>query len=176
MSPKRPILFVAALVSGPFLALAPAPARAAGGTALDVAVLANRLTGEFSTLIAAIQHADPYVVEVLSGRSPVTVFAPTDRAFAEIGLTAGNVGTLPRDQLTNILLYHVTAGRYPASRLLFTRSLAMELGYAADISIRYLYWLHYGLYINDALIIFPDIPASNGYIHVIDTVLMSPLG
>src|SRR5690606_24188763 len=84
----------------------------AAPTVVEVALAVNAETGEFSTLIAALQAAG--LVETLQGAGPFTVFAPTDAAFAAIDLNADNIGSLPVDALRNILLYHVAPGRLDA--------------------------------------------------------------
>lgn len=130
---------------------------------VDTAVAA----GSFTTLVAAVQAAD--LVDTLKSPGPFTVFAPTDDAFA--ALPAGTVENLllPENKgtLTEILTYHVVAGRVPASRLLGTRgSIKTVEGRSVHFDGRS------GVKINDATVITPDIAASNGIIHVIDSVLL----
>lgn len=130
---------------------------------VDTAVAA----GSFNTLVAAVQAAD--LVDTLKSPGPFTVFAPTDDAFA--ALPAGTVESLllPENKgaLTEILTYHVVAGRAPAASLLGTRgSLTTVEGRAVHVDGRN------GVMINNATVITPDIMASNGIIHVIDTVLL----
>ena len=110
------IVILMLLVAG---AVAPAALAAPPGpTIVDVALGINAETGEFSTLIAAVLAADPVVLQKLSGNGQFTVFAPTDAAFAAIGLDAENVGDVPQDALTNILLYHVARGNRSADDVL----------------------------------------------------------
>lgn len=128
------------------------------GDIVDVAVNA----GMFNTLVAAVKAAD--LVETLQGDGPFTVFAPTDEAFAN--LPEGTVESLlkpeNKDQLVAILTYHVVPGKVMASDLLSTTSAGTVNG--TDLSI--------GLRIGDANVVKADVPATNGVIHVIDTVLI----
>lgn len=138
---------------------------------VDVAIAVNSsgpYAGSFDTLIAAVLAADPVVVKTLSSRAQYTVFAPTDDAFAALGLNETNVGTLPQADLTNILLYHVAYGRRYAEAVTWSDQIRMlnggfvfqSEGVLTDAQGRM------------ANIIVTDVPASNGIIHVIDSVLL----
>jgi uncharacterized surface protein with fasciclin (FAS1) repeats len=118
--------------------------------------------GRFTTLVAAIQAAG--LVDTLKGQGPFTVFAPTDDAFDK--LPAGTVDNLLKDipTLKNILLYHVVQGRYLAEDILKVN----EVDTVQQAPIEF------GLTVNEARVIIPNVMASNGVIHVIDTVLMPP--
>ena len=126
--------------------------------------------GRFTTLVAAVQAAD--LVSTLKGEGPFTVFAPTDDAFA--ALPAGTLDTLllpeNKQQLTDILLYHVVPGKVMASDVIGLTSAATVLG--KDVTIK----VEDGkVYLNDTTqIIITDIETSNGIIHVIDSVLLPP--
>jgi transforming growth factor-beta-induced protein len=133
------------------------------GTIVDIAVA----DGRFSTLVSAVQAAG--LVETLSSDGPFTVFAPTDDAFA--ALPAGTVdallGNIPA--LTDILLYHVVPGEVYAADVVNLESATTALG--LDVAIR----VEDGhVYINDSQVILTDIQASNGVIHVIDSVILPP--
>ncbi len=130
-------------------------------TLVDVALSVNEDTGEFSTLIAAVLAAD--LADDLSAKGQRTVFAPTDAAFAVIGLDASTVGDLPKDVLTDILLYHVSTGRLYAQAVVPKKRLRMLNGDFTAID---------GATIDGANIITTDVEASNGIIHVIDAVLL----
>jgi uncharacterized surface protein with fasciclin (FAS1) repeats len=125
---------------------------------VDVAVKA----GSFNTLVAAVKAAG--LVETLKGDGPFTVFAPTDEAFAK--LPAGTVEDLlkpeNKDQLVAILTYHVVPGEIMSSDLLSTTSATTVNGQKAPIGLR----------VGNANVIKADVDASNGVIHVIDTVLL----
>jgi len=155
-----------------FVAFAPAAQAAPkGDTIVDVALAANAATGEFSILIAALQAADPSVIQTLDGNGQFTVFAPTDAAFLslldELGLTAGEV--LGNQALvTNVLLYHVARGYRDSGTVLeSSRIRTLERGFLFQD----------GGVLTDANgrtanIIATDITASNGVIHVIDRVVL----
>jgi uncharacterized surface protein with fasciclin (FAS1) repeats len=134
------------------------------GTALSV----NQKTGEFSTLIAALQ-ATNLVSYLNRADAAFTVFAPTDAAFAKLGLNAKNIGSLPKGKLTQILLYHLRRGSLGSQGVLSRPFLMMLNGDSTAISTKL-----DGAYINNARIIQANIIASNGVIHVIDSVLLPP--
>jgi uncharacterized surface protein with fasciclin (FAS1) repeats len=142
-------------------------------TIVDVAIAANApggpFEGTFDTLIAAIVAADPAVLATLDGNGQFTVFAPTDDAFAALGLDASNIGTeLSQDDLTRILLYHVARGNRESGEVLDSDQIRMLSRGFTYIS------LQEGMpYINQARIIVPDVTMpDNGVIHAIDAVLL----
>ena len=126
--------------------------------------------GRFTTLAAALGAAD--LVDTLKGEGPFTVFAPTDDAFAQ--LPEGTVETLllPEnlEQLKSILLYHVVAGKVMAEDVVTLTSADTVLGEPVTIKV------DMGkVYLNDTVeVIITDVEASNGVIHVIDSVLLPP--
>jgi transforming growth factor-beta-induced protein len=107
------------------------------------------------------------LVGALSAVGQRTVFAPTDAAFAELGLDAGNIGTLPKAALTNILLYHVAPGRRLAADVVSSNRIRMSNGGFTTIRLQAGEAL-----INDSRIVLTDVEAANGVIHVIDAVLL----
>ncbi len=155
----RRTFFAAAAVS----VIAMTPAFAEGMDIVDTAVGA----GTFTTLVAAVQAAG--LVDTLKGEGPFTVFAPTDEAFA--ALPAGTVEGLLADPaaLAAILTYHVVAGRVMSTDL--TEGMTAPTVNGADITIT----LEGGAKVNGANITAADIEATNGVIHVIDTVIMPPM-
>jgi len=140
-------------------------ARPGGSTIVEIALAVNAEEGEFSTLIAALGAAD--LVDALNGGGQYTVFAPTDAAFAELGLYPYNVGDLDPMILTDILLYHVADGRRISRSLLNARQVTMLNGEKAEISR-----VGGALYIDEARVEAGDISASNGVIHIINGVLL----
>ena len=131
---------------------------------VDTAVAA----GNFSTLVAAVQAAG--LVDTLKGDGPFTVFAPTDEAFAK--LPAGTVDALladPEGALKQILLYHVVPGKVLSSDL----SDGLEAPTAQGENVKFTLADGKAL-VNDANIVAADIEASNGVIHVIDSVILPP--
>jgi uncharacterized surface protein with fasciclin (FAS1) repeats len=152
----------AALAAAGVVGLA-APAAAAPSAIPDLvetAAAANGATGDFDTLLAALEATG--LADALSAKGQRTVFAPTDDAFAELGLTPANVGTLPNDVLVDVLLYHVTPGRKYAADVLAADGYRMANCERADIV---------GATIDAAPIVATDIEARNGVIHVIDRVM-----
>jgi uncharacterized surface protein with fasciclin (FAS1) repeats len=137
--------------------------RAADKDIVDTAVGA----GQFKTLAAALQAAG--LVETLKGDGPFTVFAPTDDAFAK--LPQGTVENLlkpeNRDKLRAILTYHVVPGKVTAAQVMKMKSGKTVQGQDVRISTA-----NGKVKINDANVVTADVAASNGVIHVIDTVIM----
>ena len=130
---------------------------------VDTAVAA----GQFNTLAAALKAAG--LIDTLKGKGPFTVFAPTDAAFAK--LPAGTVEGLLKDKakLTKILTYHVVAGKVLAADVVKLKDAKTVEGSAVKINTSG------GVKVNDATVVKTDVEASNGVIHVIDTVLMPPM-
>ncbi|MGK2927597.1 MAG: fasciclin domain-containing protein [Lysobacterales bacterium] len=130
---------------------------------VDTAVAA----GNFSTLAAALEAGE--LVATLKSDGPFTVFAPTDAAFAK--LPAGTVENLlkpeNRDQLVAILTYHVVPGKVEAGQVVGLTSANTVNG--QDLAVRV---EGETVFINDARVTAVDVGASNGVIHVIDTVLL----
>ncbi len=130
---------------------------------VDTAVAA----GQFETLAAALGAAD--LVDTLKGDGPFTVFAPTDEAFAK--LPEGTVENLlkpeNRDQLVAILTYHVVPGDVRAADVVKLDKAKTVNGQSVAIQVA-----DNGVQINDANVVATDIEASNGVIHVIDTVIL----
>jgi uncharacterized surface protein with fasciclin (FAS1) repeats len=126
--------------------------------------------GRFTTLVAAVQAAD--LVDTLKGEGPFTVFAPTDDAFA--ALPEGTLDSLllpeNKQQLTDILLYHVVPGKVMAADVVVLTSAPTVLGKDAAVKVE-----DGKVFLNDNVeIIITDIETSNGVIHVIDSVLLPP--
>ncbi len=136
-------------------------------TIVDTAVEA----GQFTTLAAALEAAG--LVETLKGDGPFTVFAPTDEAFAE--LPDGTVETLlmpeNRDQLTAILTYHVVPGSVMAADVVALDEAETVNGEMLNISTS-----GDSVMVNDVTVTATDIAASNGVIHVVDSVILPPEG
>ena len=137
-----------------------------------VVELASEEPGEFNTLLAAIEAADPLVLETLNDPSQeLTVFAPTDEAFAAIPEDV--LGGILADQelLTNILLYHVAPGVFLAEDVVAAAPIEAlpTLLEGSTLSIEV---VDGAVVINgESTVIQTDVIASNGVIHVIDTVL-----
>merc|ERR1719183_1161494 len=139
----------------------------AGKTIVDLAVA----TPDLSTLVTAVKAAG--LVDTLSGKGPFTVFAPTNEAFAK--LPRGTLDNLlkpeNKQQLVDILTYHVAAGSVHAKDLTNNEQIKTVEGKAVKVSV--IPYVNY-VYINNARVTQADVGASNGVVHIIDTVLMPP--
>ena len=131
-------------------------------------VATAQATPDLSTLVAAVTAAD--LVETLQGEGPFTVFAPTNEAFADIQST---VDTLlepeNKDDLTNVLTYHVVPGTYAAADLEDGQELTTVQGEKLTVSVD-----GDTVKVGDATVTQADVTTSNGVVHVIDTVLVPP--
>jgi uncharacterized surface protein with fasciclin (FAS1) repeats len=123
--------------------------------------------GIFKTLATALTEAG--LIETLQGKGPFTVFAPTDDAFAK--LPKGTVESLLKDKaaLKKILLYHVVSGNVTSTDVVKLTDATTVEGSKVKISVK-----DGNVMINDAKVIKADVKASNGVIHVIDTVILPP--
>ncbi len=132
---------------------------------VDTAVANPQLKG----LVAAVQAAG--LVETLKGEGPFTVFAPTDAAFKAIGKSA--LEALQKDpaKLASILTYHVVAGKLYSGDVLKTTSITTVNGNDLVFTMR-----KGKLYVNNARIVMTDVLATNGVIHIIDAVMLPPVG
>jgi uncharacterized surface protein with fasciclin (FAS1) repeats len=130
---------------------------------VDTAVSA----GSFKTLVAAVQAAG--LVDVLKSEGPLTVFAPTDDAFAK--LPAGTLENLlkpeNKEKLVAVLTYHVVPGRVTSQKVAGLSSAKTVNGQELRISSK-----NGGVMIDDARVTAVDIATSNGIIHVIDSVIL----
>jgi len=156
-------LVVSALAFG--LALGGINAHAAQKNLVDTA----KGAGQFKTLATALDAAG--LASTLKGEGPFTVFAPTDAAFAK--LPADTLENLlkpeNKQQLVAILTYHVVPGKIEAAKVVKLDEAKSVNGKMIDIKVR-----DGAAMVNDARVTETDIVASNGIIHVIDTVIMPP--
>ncbi len=130
---------------------------------VDTAVSA----GTFNTLAAALDAGD--LVGTLKSDGPFTVFAPTDEAFAKLPDGTVEMLLLPenKDKLVAILTYHVVPGKVTAAEVITMKSAPTANGSDLKISI-----VDETVFINDSRVVATDIEASNGIIHVVDTVIL----
>ena len=137
-------------------------AQAADKNIVEVASSA----GQFKTLVAAVKAAG--LADTLSGKGPFTVFAPTDEAFAK--LPKGTVEELLKPEnkakLAGVLTYHVVPGKVMAADVKTMKAKTVN-GAEADVKVD-----GKSVMIDEAKVVKADISASNGVIHVIDTVIM----
>lgn len=157
---------IAALVATSFLLVASAFAGNHGKNKADIVDTAVA-AGDFTTLAAALQAGG--LIDTLKSDGPFTVFAPTDAAFAK--LPAGTVESLllpeNKDQLVAILTYHVVAGKVSAADVVTLTSAETVNGASVNIRVE-----DGTVFINDSQVIATDVWASNGVIHVVDTVIL----
>jgi uncharacterized surface protein with fasciclin (FAS1) repeats len=161
-------LLVAAALAAPAAAATGQRPAAAAPSIVDTAVAVNSsgpYAGQFDTLICLVAN-NPTVLDLLSQKGQYTVFAPTDAAFAQIGVTGSNCAALA-PQVTSILAYHVAHGARDAADVTSATRIRMLNGQFTSISAS-----GGAYYVNDAKIIVTDVFASNGVIHAIDHVLI----
>jgi uncharacterized surface protein with fasciclin (FAS1) repeats len=155
----------AALVAAPTVTQAQAHHSEHKATQNIVQVAAG--AGSFNTLVAAVKAAG--LAETLQGKGPFTVFAPTDAAFAK--LPAGTVEALLADKakLASILTFHVVSGKVLAGDIIKAHGAKATTvnGQALDVVVQ-----DGKVLVNGANVVKADVMASNGVIHVIDTVLL----
>lgn len=128
---------------------------------VDTAVAA----GKFQTLAKLLTEAN--LVETLKGKGPFTVFAPTDEAFQKVPAATLDALLKDKKKLAAVLTYHVVAGRVTAADAAKLKEAKTVQGQSVKISAE-------GgvVKIDGAKVITPDISASNGVIHVIDSVIL----
>jgi len=141
-------------------ALAAATSIAVAADIVDTAVSA----GQFKTLVKAVQEAG--LVDTLKGKGPFTVFAPTDEAFAK--LPAGTLEALLMDKqkLASILTYHVVPGKVMAAQV---KAGPVKTVQGQSLTVR---TMNGAVMVDNANVVKTDIVASNGVIHVIDSVVL----
>jgi uncharacterized surface protein with fasciclin (FAS1) repeats len=153
----------------------PTTTRATGGSTMADGTIVEVAAGnpDFTTLVSAVQAAG--LAETLSGEGPYTVFAPSNEAFAKV--PAATLQTLldpaNKDTLTKILTYHVVAGQVMAADVAPGEVVTVE-GQPFTVQVE-----GSNVYIvdgkgNRAAVVTTDVEASNGVIHVIDSVLIPP--
>lgn len=145
-----------------------APVNNASAQSNDNDIVSIALGNEnFSTLVTALQAAG--LVETLQGDGPFTVFAPTNAAFE--ALPEGTLESLlmeeNRDQLIQVLTYHVVPGKVMSGDLSDGMTAETVEGSTVEISIS-----DYGVKVDDASVVTADVEASNGVIHIIDAVIL----
>ena len=162
MKTIRILTLIAIVATSSFLGIAHAEPKEKAKDIVAVAVG----NGSFNTLVAAVKAAG--LVETLQGPGPFTVFAPTDEAFAK--LPKGTVEDLLKPEnkakLVAILTYHVVAGKVMAADVKTMKAKTVN-GQSLDVKVT-----DGGVTVDKAKVVTTDVAASNGVIHVIDTVLL----
>ena len=144
------------------IALALTLGSATAALAADIVETAVQ-AGSFKTLVAAVQAAG--LVDTLKGPGPFTVFAPTDTAFAKVPKEALDALLKDKAALTKVLTYHVVSGKVMAAdvkagKVRTVQGAELTLGTTGGVTV------------DNARVTAADVVASNGVIHVIDTVVM----
>jgi uncharacterized surface protein with fasciclin (FAS1) repeats len=134
----------------------------AGAMAQDIVDVAAK-AGSFKTLVAAVQAAG--LVDTLKGTGPFTVFAPTDEAFAKIPKATLDALMKDKAALSKVLTYHVVPGKVMASDV---KAGMVKTVNGQELNIK----TEGGVMVDSAKVTATDVMASNGVIHVIDTVVL----
>lgn len=147
--------------------LAGALALALTSVASAADIVDTAVAGKFNTLVAAVKAAG--LVDTLKGPGPFTVFAPTDEAFAKLpaGTLEGLLKPENKAKLQSILTYHVVPGKVMSQDVVKLDSAKTVEGHSIAIKT-----VDGGVMVNNARVTKADIKASNGVIHVIDTVIL----
>ena len=163
---RKWIAVLAVLVVAAVAVLAPAGSARPAAAEADIVTTAVN-AGQFKTLASLLQSAG--LVDTLKGPGPFTVFAPTDAAFAKVPKATLDALAADPAKLKAVLLYHVVAGSVPAADVVKLTSAKTVNGASVSIKVQ-----GSTVMVNDANVVTPDVMASNGIIHVIDTVLLPP--
>ncbi len=160
---KRILLLTTAVLA---IAVPVAAGSATAATRPNIVQLAAK-TPQLSTLVSLVKRAG--LVGALSGSTKLTVFAPTNAAFAKVPKATLNKLAHDKALLVKVLEYHVLPGVVPASKVLALKSAKTLEGARVHFSVR-----GHHAYVNKARIIKTDIRASNGIVHLINGVLIPP--
>jgi uncharacterized surface protein with fasciclin (FAS1) repeats len=150
--------FLPRVISAALLIAASSAASAAD--IVDTAIAA----GQFKTLVTALEKAD--LVDTLRQPGPYTVFAPTDAAFAKLPAAQLDALLKDKDKLTAVLTYHVVPGKVMASQVKPGEVKTVQ-GQSLTVSTQ-----GSSVMVDEAKVVKTDITASNGVIHVIDSVIL----
>ena len=157
---KRILTVIAAI------AVLAVPATAAAAPSKNIVETAAAAP-QFSTLVSLVERAG--LVEALSSKRQLTVFAPTDAAFKKVPKKTLNALLENRRLLRRVLLYHVVAGKVPAKQVAKRKRAKTLTGARVAFKVK-----GKQVYVNDARVITPDIRASNGIVHAVNRVLIPP--
>ena len=137
-------------------------AMSAGAMAQDIVDVAIK-AGSFKTLVTAVQAAG--LVDTLKGPGPFTVFAPTDEAFAKVPKATLDALLKDKAALTKVLTYHVVPGKVMAADV---KAGKVKTVNGQELTVK----TDGGVMVDNAKVTATDVAASNGVIHVIDTVML----
>jgi uncharacterized surface protein with fasciclin (FAS1) repeats len=161
---------VAALAATTAVVLAALAGSAQPTSAAPAAKQANIVqtavaAGQFKTLAKLLKAAG--LAGTLQGKGPFTVFAPTDAAFAKVPKSTLNALAKDKAKLRAVLLYHVVKGRYASTRVAKSRTLRTLNGQSVRVRL-----MGSSVYVGAARVTKADVKATNGVIHVLNTVLI----
>ncbi len=160
----RPLgLFAATMALGIAVATGAAQAGGYASSKADIVDIAAS-KADFQTLVTAVKAAG--LVDTLKGEGPFTVFAPTNAAFAKIPAEQLQALLADKAALTRVLTYHVVPGKVMAAEVAGLKSARTVEGQSITIDTRS------GVKVDGAQVVMTDIEASNGVIHVIDSVIL----
>ncbi len=159
---KRSMIVVAALAAIAVPTVGAAQA-ASPGNIVQVAAGDKQL----STLVSLVKKAG--LVKALSGSAKLTVFAPSNAAFAAVPKATLAKLAADKAMLVKVLEYHVVAGVLPASKVEMLKSAKTLEGARVNFSVK-----GTAAYVNNAKVVTANVPASNGIVHIIDKVLLPP--
>ncbi|MGE0027667.1 MAG: fasciclin domain-containing protein [Thermoleophilia bacterium] len=129
---------------------------------------------KFSTLVSLVKKAG--LAGALSGKGPLTVFAPTNAAFAKVPKSTLDALAADKKLLRSVLTYHVVKGAVPASKVLTLNGKKVRTLNGATVTIRITGNAKKSVYVNNAKVLKADLRASNGVVHAINRVLIPPAG
>lgn len=159
-----PLLAATTIVGALLFALLSAPSLAGQSAQKDIVDTAVS-AGNFKTLVTALGEAD--LVATLKGAGPFTVFAPTDEAFAKIPPEKLQALLRDKEALRSVLTYHVLPNRVTSDSIVYSE-IVLPTVQGQDVRFD----TTSGVKVNDARVVQADIMASNGVIHVIDSVIL----
>jgi len=163
---RKWIVVLATLVVASVAVLAPAGSARSGAGESDIVTTAVN-AGQFKTLASLLQSAG--LVDTLKTGGPFTVLAPTDAAFAKVPKATLDALAADPAKLKAVLLYHVISGSVPSTEVVKLTSAKTLNGASVSIKVQ-----DGSVLVNGAKVVTPDVMASNGVIHVIDSVLLPP--
>jgi uncharacterized surface protein with fasciclin (FAS1) repeats len=163
---KHKLVALAAVGAMSLSALAPAASMASAKPAAEPNVVQTAAAaGQFKTLVELVKHAG--LVGALQGKRPLTVFAPTDAAFAKVPKATLQALAKDKAKLRAVLLYHVAKGNLTAAKVLKLRSIETLNGKSLKVRVN-----HGTVTVGGARVVKGNIGASDGVIHVINQVLI----
>ncbi len=163
---KHRFVALAAVGAMSLSALAPAASLAAAKPAAKPNIVQTAVAaGQFKTLVKLVKQAG--LADALQGKGPLTVFAPTDAAFAKVPKATLQALAKDKVKLRAVLLYHVAKGKLTAAKVIKLRSIKTLNGQSLKVRVN-----HGTVTVGGARVVKANIGASNGVIHVINQVLI----